>query len=129
MRESCEKDPPNNVTDLTLQQKDILVQFYEVTNGDHWFNNSGWLSEVNHCSWKGVTCNDEELVTEIDLAENNLTGHMEPTYSELIFPTTVKYVNISGNSISGTFGGVHFFDYQHLEHVDISGNNFGGTSE
>ena len=33
-----------------------LVDLYNSTNGDNWFNNTNWLSDSNHCEWYGIHC-------------------------------------------------------------------------
>eukprot|EP00986_Skeletonema_menzelii_P011701 scaffold6116_cov145-Skeletonema_menzelii.AAC.1 len=53
-----------------------LSVLYNATNGDSWDNNSGWLdsSSQSECDWYGVTCDDENIVTSVELGFNNLSG-------------------------------------------------------
>ena len=57
-------------------EKQALVDLYHSTNGDGWFNSSGWLEGdpcLNH--WYGVACNQQGVVG-LGLESNNLTGSL-----------------------------------------------------
>jgi hypothetical protein len=46
----------------------FLEIFYYQTGGDYWFDNTGWLDDMTHyCQWFGLTCNDDGLLTKIEL--------------------------------------------------------------
>ena len=52
-----------------------LKGIYYTTGGNYWVNNIGWYDEeTHHCEWFGISCNENEGVTVIDLENNNLTG-------------------------------------------------------
>ena len=41
------------------QERKVLLDIYESTNGQKWFDRRGWTSlanEKSHCSWYGITC-------------------------------------------------------------------------
>ena len=62
-------------------EKESLQAIYDATNGQHWINNDGWMSnETDHCDWHGITCNSENFVTRIELNNNNLVGKF-PVYT------------------------------------------------
>ena len=140
MRGSCNQAQTfydGDILEWRDRQRGNLVQLYIATNGDTWINNTGWLDEsIDHCNWRGVTCNEVQLVTEIDLTANNLTGQLNrPDRFEsedenfLRFPATIESLLIASNSISGRFGGANTYDYRWLKYVDISENKFRGTRE
>ena len=35
-----------------------------------------FLSDFSECEWAGITCNEDDCVTEIEFEENNLIGTM-----------------------------------------------------
>lgn len=42
-----------------------------------WVDESGWLTNENECSWKGIACTND-FVREIDLSNNHLSGMFPP---------------------------------------------------
>ena len=60
------------------QEKDVLLDIYSFTNGEQWYDKSGWntlRNSTSHCSWYGITCHDNtSYVKTIVLAYNNLEG-------------------------------------------------------
>ena len=44
----------------------VLVALYEATDGDHWTNNTHWLSEKPLEDWFGVTTDENGRVTRLD---------------------------------------------------------------
>jgi len=45
-----------------VDEKQVLVSFYEATGGDAWNKNSGWRDRGGDiCEWFGVICSDEEI--------------------------------------------------------------------
>ena len=69
---------PDNKEYIALIQRYVLAVFYHSTNGDDWTacstgekekcsGNAGvpWLTGYHVCTWFGVTCNDDKLVTKL----------------------------------------------------------------
>lgn len=52
----------------------ILTDFYLVTHGDRWKNNSGWCTDAPLSQWHGVTIDPQGRVIGLNLRHNNLTG-------------------------------------------------------
>ncbi|XP_068731851.1 putative leucine-rich repeat-containing protein DDB_G0281931 [Montipora capricornis] len=71
---------PNIVLDMTFtpeQEKNVLLELFNQTDGHRWKNNSLWGNDsVSHCSWYGVTCDNSthSYVISIALYKNNLRG-------------------------------------------------------
>jgi Leucine-rich repeat (LRR) protein len=62
-----------------------LEAIYNATNGQNWTNNDGWMNEtVGRCKWYGISCDDDGLVTGIDLKDNNLVGKF-PVYTRKLY--------------------------------------------
>jgi hypothetical protein len=59
-------DPCSNAT---VEQRYAMVVLYNSTNGKDWTNSAGWLTAEQECNWYGVTCNDDDLVTELLLCK------------------------------------------------------------
>jgi len=52
---------------ISLRQRYILAIFYYSTNGDTWGRSDNWLqSRVPECTWFGVVCDSNGLVTSLD---------------------------------------------------------------
>jgi len=73
----------NPSSEFRLRQKYALLVLYYATNGVSWTNNVGWLDpNTDECDWNGITTcdrvfvdgNPENVVTQIQLNDNNLDG-------------------------------------------------------
>lgn len=65
--------------DQKLLQRYALASLFYATEGTAWVQSSLWLSEMEECSWfnteeKGLVCNSDGRVVEINLQSNNLQG-------------------------------------------------------
>ncbi len=69
-------------------QRWVLVTFYRSLNGDEWVVRYGWTEDegdlTNECTWHGVVCDANGVVTSIDLSENNLRGEIPPEVALLV---------------------------------------------
>ncbi|KAL7549045.1 hypothetical protein ACHAWF_012307 [Thalassiosira exigua] len=109
-------------------EKAELVAFFKNTGGDYWLNNDGWMDDsVPICQWHGLTCNHENLVVEVSLRNNNLTGarcfKCEFDLRELIS------LDLSGNNLWGSISFGDFATLRKIERIDISGNDFTGHAD
>ena len=57
-----------------VQEKRVLSDFYENTNGTNWLIQTNWLAVGSVCDWYGVTCDESNHVSEITLENNLLAG-------------------------------------------------------
>lgn len=81
---------------FALTEKEILQHLYGNLNGKNW--DTQWNTDDDDiCSYAGVTCNSEDHVTEIDLADNNLAGSISPYVYTLPF---LKKMDMSKNRIT-----------------------------
>ncbi len=84
-----------------------LEKLYLSTDGTHWCNHDGWLgARGTECEWHGVSCGFAGDSTQLSysvnmlyLWENNLVGSLP---AELDALTSLEFLHLSGNSISGT---------------------------
>lgn len=93
-------------------QISVLEELYDLTDGDVWFNNTGWFSDCDPCGvtsgspWYGLTCNGMGQIVKIDLSSNGLIGE----YGD-------------DESISSSN---HLCDLSNLQHIDLSNNQLTG---
>ena len=70
---------PNVTYDKTFtpnQEREVLLDIYEATNGKQWYNTTAWNSSTTHCAWYGITCHNNTYVKSIVLVYNNLDGSL-----------------------------------------------------
>ena len=61
---------PDVCTYPTLNQRYAMATIYYSTNGANWADDTGWVSALNECSWRGVTCDGGTAVTRLELGTN-----------------------------------------------------------
>jgi len=75
----------------TVIQRYVMGLFYYTTVGDSWTQCSQnddtcanpFLSSVDECDWFGITCNNDQCVTEITFESNNVEGFIPPELEQL----------------------------------------------
>mmetsp|Transcript_2510 Transcript_2510/g.3690 ORF Transcript_2510/g.3690 Transcript_2510/m.3690 type:complete len:670 (-) Transcript_2510:69-2078(-) len=102
-------------------QRYVLVAIYYELNGANWKNNDGWLSDDHECRWYGVSCADktipstslfeagqsqigqltteEQVLVQLDLEENGLSGNLPDEIGSL---SDCTVLSVYGNDIAGT---------------------------
>ncbi|MFT7233261.1 MAG: surface protein, partial [Cyclobacteriaceae bacterium] len=65
-----------------VSQRDILMTFYNSTDGANWFNNTGWGTAADLSTWHGLTLENGN-VASLDLRSNNLNGTVPASIAEL----------------------------------------------
>ncbi|MDQ1350448.1 MAG: hypothetical protein QG657_750, partial [Acidobacteriota bacterium] len=109
-----------------------LIALYNSTNGDTWYNNSGWKTAPLHTdgfampgtegNWHGIYL-DGDHVTNISLYKNHLTGSLPAQLGNLFY---IGYMNIGDNpSLSGPIppemGNLVNLTYLNLHDMDLTG--------
>src|SRR5690625_2219264 len=117
---------------LPTEEVEFLHDFYSMTNGDDWDNNSGWMgSPGTECSWHGVTCdNSGEHVVELSLPTNNLTGELPGSLNKLsqlrVFSVRDNYdLSRPGSGIQGPIPNLD--GLSSLAVFNVSRNKFTGS--
>jgi len=84
-----------------LEQDSLaLVAIYKSTNGDEWTDNTNWLSDSSVSTWKGISVSIAgDRVTQIDLADNNVTGTIPSEIGDL---TDLLFLKMGNNPLGGT---------------------------
>ncbi len=99
-----------------------LVALYNVTNGDEWTDNSGWLIDSVY-KWNGITLDDNGRVTVIDLSENNLVGTIPADIGDL---SNLQTLYLNKNELTGSIPS-ELTNLSELVNLDLSGNELTGT--
>jgi len=116
------------LTEKSFLQRYALATVYFSTNGDNWRENTGWLSELDECSWLSTsesTCDDMGEYIKLDLQDNNLVGTLPPEL--MILSDTLQTVNVRKNSLSGILQSQVISNLVNLEILDLSSNSFSGV--
>mmetsp|Transcript_30292 Transcript_30292/g.63870 ORF Transcript_30292/g.63870 Transcript_30292/m.63870 type:complete len:1363 (-) Transcript_30292:3047-7135(-) len=109
------------------REKAALEKFFQDTGGNKWLNKKDWGDDfVPHCTWYGVTCNKQGIVTEIHLRGNNLVGG--PLTQVALFPYLIV-LDLAENKLTGSLNSTQFWKLRNLVHVDISSNSLGGHAD
>lgn len=82
---------------IIAAERNALIEFYELTGGDNWINNTNWCSDRPVSEWYGITCWDNR-VKMLDLQENNLSGVIPKSISIL---DQLISLNLTSNGLSG----------------------------
>jgi hypothetical protein len=125
-----------------------LGGIYNQTGGDDWLDATGWMSDLDHCEWFGISCDGEGYVTKVELSNNNLVGKF-PAGSIASF-YKLQVLDLSNNNLSGVIAGEDvsayvswnetnedwnygegsdttiFFNLRELVRVDLSRNKLSG---
>ena len=84
-------------------QRYALATFFYATNeiktpysedAPEWKESTGWLSDENECTWKGIECSEKLLVHGLDLENNDLTGSLPP---EMVWLSHLETLDLTTN--------------------------------
>ena len=90
--------PPPPPPPVTSTDRDVLIAFYNATDGPHWTNNTNWLTDGPIGTWYGVEVNESGRVTVLSLYQNNLNGTIPREVGQL---QLLETLNLSANPLSG----------------------------
>ncbi len=76
-------------------ERDALIALYKQTNGPNWTNKKNWTTPAPLGEWYGVTTDADGRVTELNLRDNNLSGLLPPSLSNL---SSLKTLNLADNA-------------------------------
>ncbi|GAV65126.1 Pkinase domain-containing protein/LRR_1 domain-containing protein/LRRNT_2 domain-containing protein/LRR_6 domain-containing protein/LRR_8 domain-containing protein [Cephalotus follicularis] len=85
---------------------------------------SSWTQENPACNFTGIVCDSDGLVTEINLAQQGLTGVL-PFDSVCALSSLVK-ISLGSNFLHGTIG-EGLINCTRLQYLDLGGNSFTGN--
>jgi len=117
---------------IPASERAALIALYNSTNGDSWYNNSGWKTPPLHTdgfampgtegNWKGIYLSGDH-VTNISLYKNHLTGSLPSQIGNLVY---IGYMNIGDNyylsgPIPPEMGNLANLTYLNLHDMDLTG--------
>ncbi|BAP57706.1 peptidase C25 gingipain [Thioploca ingrica] len=94
------------VTEIPPTECEILINFYNSTNGPNWSDNASnnWNVTNTPCSWAGISCSSPANpagvhIIGIDRGEQNLSG----SFPDLSSLTSLRLLDLSSGQLSGPF--------------------------
>jgi len=109
-------------------EEQALRDMHSKTGGNYWTNNEDWITDIHHCNWYGIACEENDHVIEINLRNNNVTG-VVPTES-LSNLYRLERVYFGQNDLKGRMDDDAdesvFFNLRNLKYVDLSQNSLSG---
>lgn len=102
-----------------------LVALYESTNGSNWRDKTRWLTEVDYCSWYGVTCVGESSsrrVSAIDLQINWMYGELPSEINNFL---SLTHLALQTNYLYGSIPS-NLDNLTNLTYLSLARNNFSG---
>jgi hypothetical protein len=121
---SVDKEIEEYATVLDRQRK-ALMDLYNATDGDHWYNNANWGSDETYGKWAGIWMGDT-IALKWNLRSNNLTGTLPESFSDLM---SYDAIDITYNNLYGDLPkSVTSSEYWNRQwSYIIEGNNFNTT--
>ena len=101
--------------------RDVLVAFYQATNGDGWGENNGWLTSDDLANWHGVTAVDGCIV-RIRLPENGLVGTIPWEFGEL---ASLEWLDLDDNELTGPIP-PELANLRSVERLNLAENRLSG---
>jgi hypothetical protein len=105
---------------------DVLMSFYNSTQGPYWTRRHNWGSPDccdSNTGWYGLNCDSSNNVIMITLPENNLAGKFPEILTEL---TRLKVLNLALNKLSGMLP-PSITQWTELEALTLFSNNLTGA--
>ena len=107
---------------IRTSDRAILAVLYNTTGGNKWTGRKNWLTGGQLEAWGGVTTDDEDRVTHLDLTGNGLAGPIPPILADLSELETLK---LADNRLTGSIP-TELGSLQHLRELDVSSNLLDG---
>ena len=105
--------------------REILTAFYIATDGADWKNDTNWLSEGALATWYGVTTDDRDRVTHLELPDNRVDNSIPRELGGL---KKLVRLDLSENSMDGMIPR-ELGDLENLEWLDLSESLFFARGE
>ncbi|MBN1430366.1 MAG: leucine-rich repeat domain-containing protein [Anaerolineae bacterium] len=100
-------------------EHEALVALFKATGGENWNDNTNWLKDEPICSWLGVICENNHVVS-IDLNGNNLQGPLPPEIGMLTHLMGLGLLDNQITSVPPEIGQLTSLQYLSLSDNQIS---------
>lgn len=99
-----------------------LMSFKQAIQDDPEGSMNNWnSSDENPCSWNGITCKDQKVVS-VSIPKKKLNGFLSPSLGSLY---ELRHVNLRSNKLYGSLPS-QLFEAQGLQSLVLFGNFFSG---
>ena len=112
----------NCVPEDSAEDRAVLVELYNATDGANWADNTNWLSDKPMRTWYGVTTDDEGRVAELSLSDNQLSGGIPTELGNL---SNLQSLYLNHNQLSGEIP-TELGNLSNLGTLDLGGNQLSG---
>lgn len=109
-------------TFTTLTEREILMELYEVTNGDNWCSRENWCSGDPLSEWTGVCVDELGKVDRLNLWSNGLKGVIPKSLGNL---NNLIYLDFDNNELEGKIP-LEFSNLKNLELLYLHRNKLTG---
>lgn len=104
----------------------MLQEVFSSTGGLSWDNSENWLrDDVSICEWYGVTCDDQNRVSELNLDDNNLVGLVP---SIVFYLPNLRKLNMGRNKVWAKFDDIQYSKLEELHLHETEVNSLVGIS-
>jgi len=107
----------------TDPERVALVTLYNATDGPNWTNNTNWLSDEPLEAWHGITVDMDGRITEIVLADNQLSGTIPSELGQL---GRLEWLDLQDNQLAGDIPSELGW-LEHLAGLSLDGNQLSGS--
>jgi hypothetical protein len=89
-----------------------------------WFSNDGWLVRAEVCQWFGITCDEQNRVSKLELDTNGLTGTFPPEVQ--LLKDSLTYLDLYNNLVhnKGDEGNSWLGQLTNLEYLYFGATSF-----
>ncbi|KAI4980109.1 hypothetical protein ZWY2020_016862 [Hordeum vulgare] len=112
----------SQASSCTEHEKASLRQFLAALSRDGGLA-AAWQDGMDCCKWRGITCSQDSMVTNVMLASKGLEGHISESLGNL---PVLQYLNLSHNSLSGGLP-LKLVSSSSITILDVSFNQLNGT--
>lgn len=114
-------------------QMEALKTIYSSLGGPEWTRQECWLSNDHACGeWQGITCTKDDVITVLELSQNNLRGRLDDPILVEAFSKlgpTLEQLWLSENFMTGNLPAIFANDtvFPHLNILDVGSNQLKGS--
>ena len=118
-----DSDPAPKSGDSPENDRQVLIEFFDSTDGRSWKEKEGWATERDLKDWFGVRVSQTSgRVTKLLMSDNRLSGRIPVELGRL---SELNHLNLSNNRLGWTIPS-ELGSLANLQYLNLSGNRFHG---